>query len=120
MTNKRLHLSANARRMIYNEMKLRNVGDSCSCPVCGDTFVKRQWQQAFCSAKCKNWFWNKAGDRHSDGYAERYAERVVEKGNEFLRKEIEKRPHWYFDECGILRFSEPVFNGKEYVMVRAN
>ena len=38
------------------------------CPICGETFLKRQYAQAFCCSDCKDKYWGKKGDRHSKGY----------------------------------------------------
>lgn len=57
---------------IYKTNKLLKVGDSCICPICGTTFVKRQWQQAFCCGVCKDKYHNKKGDRHRAGYHQDY------------------------------------------------
>jgi hypothetical protein len=46
----------------YNKSKAAKVGDVCSCPSCGTTFVKESYQQAFCKSKsgtqCKDYYWN--------------------------------------------------------------
>lgn len=52
----------------YEENKAAKVGTELVCPVCGKTFTKRQWAQAFCCTKCKDTFWNNKGDRHREGY----------------------------------------------------
>tara|TARA_R110000772_G_C13310268_1_gene440088 strand:+ start:22405 stop:22710 length:306 start_codon:yes stop_codon:yes gene_type:complete len=46
----------------YKASKGANVGDSCICPSCNTTFVKTNYQQAFCKTrsktKCKDKYWN--------------------------------------------------------------
>ena len=45
----------------YIENKQAKVGIELRCPGhgCGNTFVKKSYQQAFCCTKCKDSFWNK-------------------------------------------------------------
>lgn len=122
MQARRIHLTGAERRAMYADMKSRKVGEPCVCPVCGEVFIKRSYQQAFCCTKCKDWYWNRQGDRHSADYAERYAKKVHERFKEWEREQAAKRtdPHWYFDADGVLRYSAPVFNGHEMVWLRAN
>lgn len=42
----------------YYINKSAKVGDEIRCPVCGHTFSKRQYSQAFCCGKCKDTYWN--------------------------------------------------------------
>jgi len=46
----------------YTSAKKAPVGSVVRCPVCGRTFKKRSYQQAFCSNKgrgnCKDRYWN--------------------------------------------------------------
>ena len=56
----------------YQANKAAKVGSEIVCPICGTTFIKRQWQQAFCCSECKNKYWNSKGDRHKAGYYEEY------------------------------------------------
>lgn len=60
------------RQETYLQNKKAKVGNEIVCPICGQTFTKRQWQQAFCCNDCKNKYWNAKGDRHSSGYYEEY------------------------------------------------
>lgn len=60
---------SNAR---YAENKAAKVGTELICPICGKTFTKKQWAQAFCCTSCKDRFWNRKGDRHREGYYEDY------------------------------------------------
>lgn len=57
---------------LYEENKAAKVKSEIECPVCHCRFIKKQWQQVFCSDKCKNKFWNKKGDRHKPGYFFKY------------------------------------------------
>jgi len=47
---------------IYAINKQRKVGDTCICPSCCTTFIKTNYQQAFCKTKggtkCKDSYWN--------------------------------------------------------------
>ena len=45
------------KQYLYN--KEANVGTYLTCPICGISFVKKQYSQAFCCKECKNKFWNK-------------------------------------------------------------
>ena len=54
------------QKVMYDNNKSAKCGETLKCPVCGSDFVKRQWQQAFCSGKCKERYWNTKGDRHKD------------------------------------------------------
>jgi len=46
----------------YNRSKNSKVGETCKCPSCGTTFIKTNYQQAFCKSKrgtkCKDNYWN--------------------------------------------------------------
>ena len=48
----------------YIENKQAKVGTELRCPGhgCGNTFVKKSYQQAFCCTKCKDAFWNKRAE----------------------------------------------------------
>ena len=35
------------------------VGNECKCPICGRNFVKKSYQQKFCSDKCRIKYHNK-------------------------------------------------------------
>lgn len=67
------------RQITYELNKTLKVNDECTCPVCGDKFVKKQWQQAFCSNDCKNNYWNNKKDRHSKDYYEMYNQKHPER-----------------------------------------
>lgn len=60
------------RKEIYKANKLKKVGEECTCPICEKSFVKKQWQQAFCCGSCKDRFWNEKADRHKKGYYRKY------------------------------------------------
>lgn len=36
-----------------------SIGDSCICPICGKTFIKKSYQQKFCGDKCRVKYHNK-------------------------------------------------------------
>ncbi len=46
----------------YDKAKKAKVGEECICPSCGSTFIKTNYQQAFCKTKggtvCKDKYWN--------------------------------------------------------------
>ncbi len=46
----------------YKLNKLAKVGETCICPSCQTSFVKGNYQQAFCKSKrgtiCKDKYWN--------------------------------------------------------------
>ena len=60
------------RKERYKLNKQAKCGDIIICPICGKEFKKKQYSQAFCSAKCKDKFHNDKGDRHDSGYYRRY------------------------------------------------
>lgn len=47
----------------YNVSKKAKVGSTCICPSCGSSFIKTNYQQAFCKNRkgtiCKDAYWNK-------------------------------------------------------------
>lgn len=47
---------------IYNKNKAAKVGSTCVCPSCNTSFLKQNYQQAFCKSKqgtkCKDYYWN--------------------------------------------------------------
>ena len=46
----------------YRLSKLAKVGETCICPSCSMSFIKTNYQQAFCKTKggtkCKDKYWN--------------------------------------------------------------
>lgn len=61
------------RQQRYKANKEAKCGTEISCAVCGKTFIKKQYSQAFCCLQCKDTYWNAKGDRHSDpNYYRRY------------------------------------------------
>jgi hypothetical protein len=46
----------------YQNSKAAKVGAECTCPSCGEKFIKDNYQQAFCKTKggtiCKDYYWN--------------------------------------------------------------
>lgn len=46
----------------YGKNKVKIIGQSCICPVCGKRFVKKTRGQAFCGSRhdtiCKDAYWN--------------------------------------------------------------
>lgn len=55
-----------------NERYSFNKNEKCNtiliCPICGKTFIKKQYSQAFCNSSCKNKYHNLLGDRHKKKY----------------------------------------------------
>lgn len=68
------------RKHIYNQNKIKKVGESCMCPICRKKFVKKHYAQAFCSNDCRVKF-------HND--------KQVGKRNEYFRKYNMKHPERY-------------------------
>lgn len=54
------------RQQRYIANKGAKCGTEICCAVCGKTFIKKQYSQAFCCLQCKDVYWNSKGDRHSD------------------------------------------------------
>lgn len=71
---------------IYKFNKTAKVGAIIVCPICGETFSKRQYAQAFCCTDCKDKYWNKKGDRHSSGYYSDYNKEHPERLNRGFTK----------------------------------
>ena len=72
ITIKIIRIMATKRVLQYKENKSKKVGEMCVCPICGDNFIKKQWQQAFDSITCKDKYWNNKKDRHDKGYYRDY------------------------------------------------
>jgi hypothetical protein len=49
-------------KALYTAAKAAKVGETCTCPSCGNMFVKTNYQQAFCKTQgntvCKDKYWN--------------------------------------------------------------
>lgn len=47
---------------LYRKAKAAKIGETCVCPSCRASFVKENYQQAFCKTKgktvCKDYYWN--------------------------------------------------------------
>lgn len=54
----------------YDINKSAAVGNEIICPVCGSHFIKKSYQQAFCSTECKDRYWNQK--RRGNGYFRKY------------------------------------------------
>lgn len=54
----------------YDINKSAKVGTEIICPVCGKRFIKKSYQQAFCSTECKDKYWNHK--RKCNGYFKQY------------------------------------------------
>jgi len=49
-------------KKLYKLAKSKKVGENVQCPSCGKSFIKTNYQQAFCKTKggtvCKDKYWN--------------------------------------------------------------
>jgi len=49
-------------KLDYEKAKSAKVNENCKCPSCGKSFLKTNYQQAFCKTKpgteCKDYYWN--------------------------------------------------------------
>ena len=54
----------------YDLNKQAKVGTEIVCPVCGERFIKKSYQQAFCCTECKDRYWNQK--RKGNGYFKAY------------------------------------------------
>lgn len=54
----------------YHIAKAAKSGETVHCPTCTKAFVKKSYQQAFCSnkgaANCKDRYWNNTDDKRID------------------------------------------------------
>lgn len=54
---------------LYDAARKAKKGETCICPSCEKRFVKKSYQQAFCSNKgqgnCKDYFWNRADEKRA-------------------------------------------------------
>lgn len=66
---------------LYKFNKTAKIGTTIVCPICGETFSKRQYAQAFCCSECKDKYWNTKSDRHSKGYYTKYNKEHPERLN---------------------------------------
>lgn len=54
----------------YEVNKSASVGEDIICPLCRTHFIKKSYQQVFCSTKCKDRYWNQK--RKDNGYFRKY------------------------------------------------
>ncbi len=54
----------------YDFNKNAKVGETIRCVYCGDSFVKKSLQQAFCCNECRTKWWNQK--RKDNGYFKQY------------------------------------------------
>ena len=71
------------------------MGETITCPICGEQFEKKTYQQAFCCTKCKDAYWNNKKDRHKKGYYTEYNKKHPERyegliGLGFTKREQEE------------------------------
>ena len=83
------------RQLQYETNKVSKVGETITCPVCGEQFEKKTYQQAFCCTKCKDSYWNNKKDRHKKGYYTEYNKKHPERyegliGLGFTKREQEE------------------------------
>jgi len=59
--------SGTYNKIQYDRNKKAKTGSIITCPICQKQFVKKSYQQAFCSNKrkgnCKDKYWNVASDK---------------------------------------------------------
>ena len=71
----------------YTFNKTAKVGTTIVCPICGETFSKRQYAQAFCCSRCKDKYWNlKHPERLNRGFTKGYVNGNAGDGPEYKRK----------------------------------
>lgn len=68
------------RKELYLTNKEKKVGETCTCPICKEEFVKKHYAQAFCCNDCKIKF-------HND--------RQKGKRNDYFREYNMKHPERY-------------------------
>lgn len=100
------------RKEQYQKNKSQAVGTIITCPICKCAFMKKQYAQAFCSADCKNKFWNDKKDRHTDPnyytkYNMKHSERLERIG---IVKEMGE--FGYIDENGMFRSFKEDFESR--------
>lgn len=83
------------RQLQYETNKVSKVGETITCPICGEQFEKKTYQQAFCCTKCKDVYWNNKKDRHKKGYYTEYNKKHPERyegliGLGFTKREQEE------------------------------
>ena len=78
-TIKEMSWKKSKRRMQYEANKEAKVGEVIVCPICGEKLTKKSYQQAFCSTKCKDAYWNNKKDRHKSGYYSEYNQKHPER-----------------------------------------
>lgn len=81
-------------KKIYEENKIKKVGENCVCPSCGTNFVKTNYQQAFCKTKtgtiCKDKYWNTVTPTKRNNKT-----RISPASKRWLNAQREKRERYY-------------------------
>lgn len=99
------------------------VGDTCICPSCGTSFVKTNYQQAFCKTKggtvCKDKYWNTVDPkkrnnttRISPANAAYKARQMEERGS--VRRRFTSEGYEIIHGVAYDEFGEPVYNVDPY------
>ena len=94
------------KQYLYN--KEAATGTNLICPICGTSFIKKQYSQAFCCKDCKNKFWNKKGDRHREGYYAEYNEKHPDRGH-YIKQFKHNTGTLYYDQLGRA-YSQDFYN----------
>jgi len=82
----------------YEISKSSKVGDTCTCPSCGTTFVKDNYQQAFCKTRrktrCKDKYWNTATPNKRNNVT-----RISPASKEWIsRQQTIREENWEYEE----------------------
>lgn len=101
------------RKKLYKINKAAKTGEEIMCPVCKETFIKKQYSQAFCCSHCKDVFWNaKCSNRHADSeYHRKYNNKAWNR---------EERVAYARENCRILIGNGYDKHQFDYLMFREN
>jgi hypothetical protein len=84
----------------YKTAKLANIGDTIICPACGKEFVKKNYNQVFCSNvrtkrfnNCKDKYWNTVDPNKRNNTT-----RISPANERYYREVIEPKQNANFDD----------------------
>ncbi len=102
---------------LYNKAKSAKVGEECRCPSCGTTFIKTNYQQAFCKSKtgtiCKDKYWNKVmPEKRNNTTRISPASSLWLKKQQILRKTVEG--YKVVGRTAYDEFDNPIYDIDEY------
>lgn len=82
---------------LYLHNKDAKTGETITCPICGEVFIKKQYAQAFCCKECKDSYWNASKpDRHKDkNYHHKYNKAHPERLDRGFTKVKHNSNIWY-------------------------